>query len=287
MSSEKIYSKVILCGEHAVLRGGMALVAPLKKESILYSFSPAESFSLLLSEHVAPYEILIQGTLEKALSLVKKTSSDLKLCLKIQSLVPLGKGLGGSAAVSVLIAKTMQEAGFLKDKSLFSFAVDLENMFHGESSGVDVVGCLSDSLVTYTRGSEPEPLNLKRSQFYFSVLDTGELGGTEDAVAQVLEIKKHKPDLFNTLDHSMNEASLMLKEGLLDDDASLVKKSFLQATYVYNEWGLISSKMTEVMDEALSQGALCVKPTGSGNGGFILACWDTKPEDDQAFQVIY
>ena len=41
----------------------------------------------------------------------------------------------------------------------------------------------------------------------------------------------------------------------------------------FEQWGLIDSSVQAEMDRLSAQGALAVKPTGSGGGGYLLSLW--------------
>lgn len=278
----QIFSKVILCGEHSVLRGGLALVAPLKTHQLKAQLIEADTFSFEFDEEVKPYEMLFQGSLEKALELLEKTREDLKMKIQVQSLVPLGKGLGGSAALSVFIARLMSAQGFIEEKEIFSFAVELENMFHGESSGLDVAGCLSDELKTYTRGKKPEPVNNKLEGHFFSLTEVDERGDTQTCIEKVLSLKAQNKSLFHDLDNEMDQATRETMEGLESNAPLKIQEGMERAKKTFQSWGLVTDSMERVMKDLQERGALASKPTGSGLGGHILSFW--KDSHKERFQ---
>ncbi len=273
---DQVFSKVILCGEHSVLRGGMAIVAPLKAHSLSYEIEASESFNISYADKVKPYEILFEGTIDKALSILNKKREDLKISVFIESIVPLGKGLGGSAAVSVFIARVMKYLNFIEDDRIFSFSVELENMFHGESSGVDIAGCLSSGPQSYLRGEPLKAISSNLKDVVFGLVETGEIGETELCIEQVLKIKLENKELFQELDFKMDKASKEFSRALSDGSIEGVKEAFDLAKLVFTEWGLVTPKMNEKMNELMSKGALAVKPTGAGMGGYILSVWKNK-----------
>ncbi len=274
----QVFAKVILCGEHAVLRGGLSLVAPLRSSQLLYEVKESKAFKLKYSKKTEAYEILIEGTFEKALSILKKNREDLKFEVQLESLVPLGKGLGGSAAVCVFVSRLMVRAGFMDPSRVFSLSVELENMFHGESSGVDVAGCLSDNLQAYIRSEAPVAVNFEKSKnkFVFGLSDSGESGDTEDCIESILKLKIENKEKFLMLDHKMDGASRLMKEAFECGDLEKLKEAFFISNEVFKDWGLVTTKMDETMRELSNRGAFGVKPSGSGKGGYILSVWEAK-----------
>lgn len=277
--TQKVYSKIILSGEHSVLRGGAAVVAPLKTHSLNYEIEKSEAFKLIYSDKTAPYEILIEGTFEKALQLLGRKREELKAEIKVKSLVSLGKGLGGSAALCVFVSRVMTFLDFMPKDKIFSFSVELENMFHGESSGVDIAGCLSSGPHLYIRGESPKEISLNAEDLVFGLNFSGENGDTEDCIESVLSLKRENKELFYSLDADMDKASKNIAKALESGDEILLKDSFDLAAEVFKSWKLITPKMKEVMTTLKGRGALSVKPTGSGLGGYILSVWAKADEE--------
>jgi len=269
-----VYSKVILCGEHSVLRGGKAIVIPLKDHSVQYTLElNGEPLAVEYDASVATFEILIEGTFEKALELLELKREDARVKISLKSLVPLGKGLGGSAAVCVFVAKVFESLNLLQDTTVFSFAVELENMFHGESSGVDVAGCLSDGPQVYVRGKVLRPIKSNVQGLVFGLSDCGTSGDTEESIEKVLRLKNQNKDFFYSLDSDMNEASGLLAEAIEKGEATKLVRSFQKSSNVFKSWGLVTESMAETADKLQQAGALMTKPTGSGLGGCILSVW--------------
>jgi len=280
----QVFSKVILCGEHSVLRGGRAVVTPLKNHALRYSFETnAEGLTLEYSPKVQNFEIVIEGTFNRAFELLDLDKKNLKIKLHVDSLVPLGKGLGGSAALCVFVAKIFKQNDLLGERSVFSFAVELENMFHGESSGVDVAGCLSAAPQVYVRGKTLKPIKTNVGPLVFGLTDSGENGDTEDCIDKVVSLKSQNKDFFYSLDSDMNEASKLLSEALENGDITKLTRAFFKASNVFKAWGLVTEGMSKTAQKLEQSGALVTKPTGSGLGGCILSVW--RKEDIEKAKV--
>ena len=270
----KIFSKVILSGEHSVLRGGYAVVAPNKNYFLEYDLKKAERFSLVLSDKESPYEVLFLGLIESALILSKTEKKDLNVRVEVKTIVPLGEGLGGSAALCVFVARVFLFANLLEESEAFSFAHEIENIFHDQSSGLDVAGCMSDQIIFYQRGVKKiQELKPELKGYSFTIHRTGEKGETKDCIEQVLKLRGEDKNLFNSLDDKMSEASIHIREGLESGNLSLVMKSFKETTDIFRSWGLISFKIEQKMEEIKNLGALSVRLTGSGQGGCVVAIW--------------
>jgi mevalonate kinase len=125
----------------------------------------------------------------------------------------------------------------------------------------------------YVRGEKLKELKPNVSNLIFGLTETGESGDTEECIERVLRIKKGDRDLFYELDSNMDEASKGIAEALESGDKELLIKSFDLASSVFESWGLVTSLMKSLMEELKEKGALAVKPTGSGMGGYVLSVW--------------
>jgi mevalonate kinase len=271
---DAIYSKVILSGEHSVLRGGYAVVVPNKNYHLDYKFLKAREFKLSMSDEVSPYELLFLGLVESAFSLSSSTKDDLLIHAHVSSIVPLGEGLGGSAALSVFVARLFLFAGLLSDDEVFSFAHEIENVFHGQSSGLDVAGCLNDQISLYKKGVkklisiEPKSLGL-----VFTIHHTGLKGETKACIDHVEKLRKSDKLLFESLDERMSESSLKVKSSFETGKPLLLIEALNETTEIFNEWQLLNPQIKEQMKMLKIKGALASRLTGSGFGGCLLALW--------------
>lgn len=275
------HGKWILAGEHAVLRGVPALVFPLSSRSMALRFTPSnEELSVeLKGEHGEELELLVWGLLERAFNLTKVKRSDIRGKLEFESSIPLGAGLGASAALCVVVSRWLMSLGVLQEADLYEFSRSLENLFHGESSGVDVAVALSNSGLRFEREGKRELFHTKwQPRWYLSY--TGKRGVTKDCVAQVKALIEKDPDLGRQLDQRMRLAVQSCEEALLLDEqegfARLVQAIEL-AKSCFIDWGLVPEQVAQHLDFLRQSGAVAVKPTGSGGGGFVLSLWKTEP----------
>lgn len=299
----RVPGKWILSGEHSVLRGAPALVFPLSSRFLQLQFIPwdREELHLQLSgEHGRDMELLFWGVFDRALAklsefpgLGKVSRNHLRGQLKIASDIPIGAGLGASAALCVAISRWMQSQFPLPEKELFPFARSLEDLFHGESSGVDIAVCLENSALLFVRGSPVERLQVRwKPSLYISY--SGQRGVTSDCVQKVKSLHEREPEIAKALDTEMGWISRQLQELLMEAPISKMQASLAterlgvllqKSASIFEAWGLFSGLPRQKADELLKAGALAVKPTGSGGGGFLLSLWPEEPSSQRAAQL--
>lgn len=285
--STQVPGKWILAGEHAVLRGVPALVFPLRSRVLDLSYacaSTATTLNLYLhGEHGEELQLLVWGVLERACEIKKVPRSVLVGDLTLKSSIPVGAGMGASAALCVALTKWLNFLNIVKEEEMFEFARTLENLFHGESSGVDIAVSLSGQALHYERGGERKVLDLQWTPHWY-ISYSGKRGVTLECVSKVKEFIAANPELGAAIDGQMRTAVALCEKALTDPDEpqslELLKKGIESAGEVFERWGLTEGAPQTHMDMLRKGGAVAVKPTGSGGGGYVLSLWTTPPPEE-------
>lgn len=288
MVSYRVHGKWILAGEHAVLRGGEALVFPVSSRYLDFEYHPGESPLSLNIEHAQQgLETAFWQVYERALTACGLKSTAFGGHLRLSSQIPVGAGMGASATLCAALALWFVEFGHIHASQRHAFAKSLEDLFHGESSGVDVAVALENRPLSFHRpadmvGFEP------RWQPHFYLSYCGEPGDTAHCIAKVNELWQREPELAKTIDENMHKAVALAKRSLLnpEPEQELLRQAIEQARQCFIDWQLVSPKLATHMEELSRQGALAVKPTGSGLGGFVLSLWEEPPQDPEPLGLI-
>jgi len=278
----RVFGKFILSGEHTVLRGGPALIFPVRSRQLDLMFKPEINPLEFHSEGPigsTELNLVFWSILERALRLAQRNREEIKGKLVIRNNIPLSSGLGASAALCVAIGKWFVSLGFITEDQLFSFSRNLEDLFHGESSGVDVAVAIKGCGILYRRYHDSKVIeNHLKPKLYLSA--SGMTGTTSECVAKVKLLIERDPQLGADIDAEMNRSSEMALRALSmegEEGLSLLTDAMSKSRNCFERWGLADSSLQEQMVHLLAAGARAVKPTGSGGGGYILSLWNKTP----------
>ncbi|MCC7440034.1 MAG: hypothetical protein IT285_00285 [Bdellovibrionales bacterium] len=261
-------AKWALTGEHAVLRGAEAVVFPHPEYALELVFEPGERGAALRLNPV-DQTARVRELLEQA-----DVSPLPEGLLSLRSTIPLGAGFGSSAALCVVLARWILSArGLSADSaSVRALATRLEHHFHGESSGMDVAVATEGRALRFRRGEEPRPLELKRMP-RFTFHDTGHRASTQDCIRRVADLASTDPARARSLDAQMAEASQLAIRALAQGELGPLAQAMDLGQGCFQGWGLLPPGVETLEQTLRAQGALAVKLTGAGGGGFIVALW--------------
>jgi mevalonate kinase len=287
--SAESFGKFIVAGEHSVLRGAPALVFPLKSKSLKISFQsdPQSSFQTKFGGTCgADLQLLFCGVLHRSEELLGFAIRDQKKArgvLTIESDLPIGAGLGASAALCVAVARFLVYLDLLNDQDVAQFARNLENLFHGESSGVDVAVAVSGTPLVFEKVGRRD-LFVPRWQPRWYLSYSGQRGLTKECVDKVKAWMMQNPVRGQELDLQMADSVAGAMSELQQNSNEKSLKNLVQAMNAagqcFVEWGLVSDQLMAHMNQLKQAGALAVKPTGSGGGGYALSLWDQQPPEN-------
>jgi mevalonate kinase len=259
------HGKFIVLGEHSILYGGQALVYPIKELNLTMSLSANGKGPLLGGKPLDRWQI------EKLRSVLTAMGIDVDLgMIAITGEIPIGKGLGSSAALCVAVARYFFPEA--TPTAIAKLAKIGEGVFHGTSSGADPFAIsIERPIVFKMEGNEFRPLNLSNaSDFVFLLRDSGAEHSTSEVIKQVSELRQNRPAQFNSImDRLKVNTGLglkMIEAGQFDRLGLLIQDS----NRLLFEMGLGNAALENAIESLLIEGALGAKMTGAGLGGYVF-----------------
>ena len=272
------FGKWILAGEHTLLRGGEALVFPLKHYCLKMECHPENQNLKNLSQTgeslTRPLDSYSSQVIEKALSWIGKKADPHRF--SVQNTIPVSVGLGSSAAFCVSLSKLFFQMGWIQEHEILNLSLRLEHEFHGQSSGVDVQAVYHNIPLLFRKFDDVEIFRPRWTP-YFYLWDTKVRSSTRLCVQKVSEFVRHHPVQGKQTDQKMKESVSLCQSALLKENSTqglpLLKEGMNHAFECFIKWGLCEGRMLKIAEKLKQKGAT-VKPTGSGGGGVLLVLWD-------------
>jgi mevalonate kinase len=183
---------------------------------------------------------------------------------------PLSRGLGSSACFATALCQAFSE---LTDKrpeqGLRESAQMIENIFHGQSSGLDTAAVVSENPILF-RGQK-DIREFKNIAVDLVILDSGSRQASSSLVSQTMEIRKREPHRWRGYCERVNQLvddsfqALQSRDGAEKFAASITANQKILA-----EIGLVTSVAHELLSNGIKHGALGGKISGAGLGGVLF-----------------
>lgn len=277
------HAKWILTGEHAVVRGHPAIVGAIENIQLSFTYQTTNTPLQVKATGIEAENLKTHYPkfLNYACSIINTNPHHLKGNIHINNQIPIGQGLGFSAALCVVTTKWFIQQKLISKENWWQIATRLENHFHGKSSGIDILGAnlKHNQLMIYQHNKPYQEIH-PQWQPILCLKYAGNKGLTRSAVNQVIDINKQheKKGIFN--DNAMATSTINCMHALKSNKTTGLNKlsqAIQQANICFQDWQLITPAMQLQQNQLMQQGALATKPTGSGNGGYILSLWKQLP----------
>ena len=285
-------AKAILFGEHSVVYGEPAIAAAVNKRvyvNIRKSYTGETIFRApdlgfeaeLLTEHKK--YILLKGKpgiIRYILEALYRAHDHTPIEITMYSNVPIGSGLGSSAAVTVatLAALYRYHNVYYDKKSLAHDAHMIEKAVQGVASPLDTYVSTYGGIIFFRRANKVEHFNINLNA-PFVVGYTTKHGNTGKMVKEVRNLKVRNPKLINNVISSMGYLTNQAKNAIYKRDFNKLGE-LMNINHGYLDvLGVNTLELSRMVYNARDAGAIGAKTTGSGGGGSIIALCPDKVDE--------
>jgi mevalonate kinase len=261
--------KAILIGEHAVVYGTPAIALGLSLGASATAQSAAVSSITVGTQSARAGD---GSELARALEAMLEELALPPCALEVTVTLPLGSGLGGSAAIGVAAARAALDASARTASAadVLRGAAAWESVFHGNPSGVDAASAFYGGCIWYSKSDGVRALPLARP-LELGICLAGAPASTKAMVDGVRARAERRPDLFGKtlsgIESLSKNARLCLQQGDLGALGQLMNYNQMLLSGLF----VSTPEIERACAIARSAGALGAKLTGAGGGGAVIA----------------
>ena len=277
-------AKVILFGEHSVVYGQPAIAGAINKRAFItiresstgetVFRAPDLGFEAELLTRHKKYILLKgkPGIIRYVLEALHRSHDHTPIDITLKSNVPIGSGLGSSAAVTVALLSALYRYHdvYFTRKSLAHDAHMVEKAVQGVASPLDTSISTFGGFVYFSRSKKFEPLKVNIN-VPFIVGYTTKHGNTSKMVQDVKNLKVKNSKVMNNVIESMGYITTQAKEALLNKDFKRIGELMNINHGFLDVLGVNTLELSRMVYSAREAGAMGAKTTGSGGGGSIIA----------------
>lgn len=272
--------KIILFNEHFVVYGIPAIASSIDKyaEAEVADSDDIEIFDERINLKNEDMELKV---LEAIASKMGIDLHERPVKVRLKGDIPLGSGLGASAATCVAIARALSDHFNLglSEEEINSVAYEGEKIYHGNPSGIDNTVATFGGVIWFERGGRIEKIWIKKP-LYIIIGNTGIKASTREAIEKVRQKREKDPKNFEKLlNEAMNlayDARRYIEEGRLKKIGELMNRNH----ELLREIGVSCEKLDHLVNLFLEKGAMGAKLTGGGLGGNAIALVEDEKEQD-------
>ena len=271
-------AKIILCGEHAVVYTRPAIAVPIHDLRAHATFTPQEGGALhvhledlderwVWSPHLQhPLAVVISHTLD---TLGQTPPSGM---LQVRSDIPIGGGLGSSAAVATAVVRVLAQALHhpLPPDEVARLVYEGEKLWHGTPSGIDNTVIAYEQPIWFVKGAPPEPFELSHP-IPLVIADSGQAAATRDVVAYVRQQWEAQKVRYEALFDAIGRVVHRARDALVRSDWPELGALLNENHYLLEQMGVSSPQLDALVQAAREAGAWGAKLAGAGWGGNVIA----------------
>jgi mevalonate kinase len=283
-------AKAILFGEHFVVYGEPAIVIAIDRRAFVKIESRDDGklrFRSLTLNYAGHFEkdafkieqgdardarIKFEPVKHAVENVLKKLGERVGLDIEINSSIPVGAGLGSSAAV--VAASTAAASALLNIKlskeDIFRITLEAERIVHGNSSGIDPAVSTFGGAILFQADTGFKPLDVK-ADVPLVISETGVERSTRVQVEKFRSALEKYPGIVENMMRAGREVVLRAIDAFKENDLMTLGNLMNINHALLCGVGVSDESLDWLANAARKAGALGAKLTGAGGGGCIIA----------------
>lgn len=287
MEVRKYYGKVILFGEYSMIFGSSALLMPLYSGfahwDYIWRCRGKKNYSSNRSLHSFANYLGEKEYFTEKID-IQKFKDELKRGLFLDSCIPTGYGVGSSGALTAAVYDRFKSNEIDDPMELKRFLGDMENCFHGSSSGLDPLQCYYGKPFILTEEMQIKMLenDFIPEKIRIFLIDSKVKSDTKSLVNYFKEQRENPRYLkaFNELyypfvSRCINSLISGDVDGFFDD---LMHLSYYQVVMLRP---MITDNVLPLFSMKRSDAHFQIKICGSGGGGYFLGFSDDAEKTEE------
>ena len=280
MEIKHYFGKVILFDEYSMIFGSPALLIPLYTGSSHWDYiwrnRGKKNYSSNRSLHIFANYLEKSDYFTQKID-IQKFKAELKKGLFLDSCIPSGYGVGSSGALTAAVYDRFKSQEIEDPIELKKFLGDMENCFHGSSSGLDPLQCYLGKPFILTEDKKIEILekDFIPENIHIFLIDSNIKSDTKSLVNYYKEQREDERYLkaFNDLYYPLVGRCI---NSLVSADVDGFFNNLKQLSYYQTILlrPMVTEKMLPLFSLKREDVHFQVKICGSGGGGYFLGFSD-------------
>lgn len=273
--------KVYLFGEHAVVYGEPAVCCAVDIRTHV-SVDPADSVTINSSLGTTGIDFETHPYVSAVVERFREISSLEGVSIRIVSEIPVGSGLGSSAAVTIATIKALDSllGTGLELGEIARMGHEVEQRIQGAASQTDTYVCTMGGVVMI-----PQRKGLNLIDCGIVIGNTNIFSSTKELVANVAELNENFPDVIGPVLSSIGMMSVIGEGFVNSEDYISIGKLMNINQGLLDAIGVGCSELSSFTYAARNNGAYGAKITGAGGGGCMVAIAPRERVDDVAAAI--
>lgn len=284
--------KAILFGEHSVVYNEPAIAGAVNKRTII-KIKKSKGSSSILKSYDLNFEAELDinrkkyilkkgkpGIIRYILEALNRVHDGSPIEINLSSNIPIGSGLGSSAAVTVATIAAIYRYHNIRfnKRSLANDAHKVEEAVQGIASPLDTLVSTYGGLVYLSKNKKIEHF---KTNFNVPLVIgyTLKHGNTGKMVKDVRYLKNRNPKIINPIISSMGHITNQAKQAILKNDINRIGELMNINHGLLDALGVSTLELSRMVYTAREYGAIGSKITGAGGGGSIIALCPGKTDN--------